>query len=61
MIRDFKLSIITLFGVISFRVIQNAKGVADGLGIWFLPVSLMLIILPVLYFVVQIFRRKMNR
>jgi hypothetical protein len=32
---------------------QNAKGEADGLGVWFLPLTMGLIFIPLIYFVMN--------
>jgi uncharacterized membrane protein len=56
MIRYLKLIIVVIFGLIEFKTIQNANGQADGLGIWFLPMTLGLIFIPLIYFVVKLFK-----
>jgi uncharacterized membrane protein len=56
MIRYLKLIIVVIFGLIAFKTIQNANGQADGLGIWFLPMTLGLIFIPLLYFVVKSYK-----
>jgi uncharacterized membrane protein len=38
-----KLEIVILFGYISWSSIQNAVGLSSGLGIWLLPVSLIIL------------------
>jgi len=53
MIRYLKLIIVIIFGLIAFKTIQNTNGQADGLGIWFLPLTLGLIFIPLIYFVVK--------
>jgi len=58
MIRYLKLIIVVIFGLIEFKTIQNANGQADGLGIWFLPMTLGLIFIPLIYFVVKLFKAK---
>jgi len=56
MIRYLKFIIVIIFGLIAFKTIQNANGQADGLGIWFLPLTLGLIFIPLTYFVVKSFK-----
>ena len=51
MIRYLKLITVIIFGIIVFKTIQNAHGHAEGLGIWFLPIVLGLIIIPLIYFI----------
>lgn len=55
-IRYLKLIILVIFGLIVFKTIENANGKAEGLGIWFLPMTLGLIFLPLMYFVVKSFK-----
>ncbi len=58
MIRYLKLVIVVIFGLIAFKTIQNGNGEANGLGIWFLPLTLGLIFIPLIYFVIQSFKTK---
>ena len=50
LIRFLKLTIVIIFGLIVFRTIQNVSGNADGLGTWFLPLTLGMIFIPIIYF-----------
>ena len=56
LIRYLKLIIVFIFGLIAFKTIQNANGNADGLGVWFLPLTLGLIFIPLIYFVLKSFK-----
>jgi hypothetical protein len=38
--------------------IQNATGKAAGLGAWFLPLTLGLVFIPLIYFLVNSFKTK---
>jgi uncharacterized membrane protein len=58
MIRYLKLILVLVFAGISFQTIQQANGETDGLGVWFLPVTLGLIFMPLLYFVIKSFQTK---
>lgn len=58
MIRYLKPVIVLIFGLIAFKTIQNAVGQANGLGAWFLPVTLCLVFIPLTYFVVRSLRTK---
>jgi uncharacterized membrane protein len=58
MIRYLKLILVLVFAGISFQTIQQANGKADGLGVWFLPVTLGAIFLPLLYFVINSIKEK---
>ena len=56
LIRYFKLIIVIIFGLITFKTIQNANGQAEGLGVWFLPLTLGLIFIPLTFFLVKSFQ-----
>ena len=58
MIRLLKLIIVIIFGLISFKTIQNTHGQSEGLGIWFLPLTIGLIFIPLTYFVIKSFSAK---
>jgi uncharacterized membrane protein len=53
MLRYLKLVLVLVFGGIEFMTIQNATGKAAGLGVWFLPLTLILVFLPLVYFVIN--------
>lgn len=53
LIRYLKLIIVLVFGLIEFETIQNAHGTAEGLGIWFLPLTMAMIFIPLIYFVLK--------
>ncbi len=57
MIRYLKLILVVIFGLIVFKTIQNVNGQADGLGLWFFPLTLGLIFIPLAYFIVQSFKK----
>jgi len=57
MLRYLKFIIVVIFGVITFKTIPNSAGTSDGLGEWFLPLILGFIFIPVIYYVVQAFRK----
>lgn len=56
MIRYLKLIIVVIFGLITFKTIQNANGSTSGFGIWFLPLVLGLIFIPLTYYVIKSFK-----
>ncbi len=58
MVRYLKLSLIAVFWIIILSVYLAAKGVAEELQKWTLPVILVLIFLPTVYFVIKSFRVK---
>ena len=53
LIRYLKLIIVFILGLIEFKTIQNANGEADGLGVWFLPLTIGVIFLPMIYFILN--------
>ena len=53
MLRYLKLVLVLVFGGIELMTIQHAIGKGAGLGVWFLPLTLVLVFLPVIYFVVK--------
>ena len=53
MLRYLKLVLVLVFGGIEFMTIQNATGKAAGLGVWFLPLTLVLIFIPLIFFVIK--------
>ena len=53
MIRYLKLILVLVFAGISFQTIQ-----CEGLGVWFLPLTLVLIFMPLLYFMIKSFQTK---
>ena len=58
MMRVLKLVIVVLFGLIVFRKIQIVNGHADGLGTWFLPLTMGMIFIPILYFLIKSLKQK---
>jgi uncharacterized membrane protein len=58
LIRFLKLIIVVIFGLISYQTIRQAKGQTEGLGMWFLPVTIGLIFTPIFYFFLQSFQAK---
>ena len=58
MMRVLKLVIVLLFGLIVFKTIQNVNGHADGLETWFLPLTMGMIFIPMLYFLIKSLKQK---
>lgn len=48
LMRYLKLIIVVIFGLIAFQTIRHANGQTEGLGIWFLPLTMGLIFIPIL-------------
>ena len=58
LIRYLKLTIVLIFGMIIYFILRNVHGESEGLGVWFLPVTLGLIMLPIIYYLVKSIRDK---
>lgn len=53
LIRYLKVIIAVIFGLISYQTIRNANGQIEGLGTWVLPFTLVLIFVPIIYFLIK--------
>ena len=53
LIRFLKLIIVIIFGAIVFKTIHNVYGNTDALGVWFLPITLGLIFIPIMYYLAK--------
>ena len=53
LIRYLKVIIVVIFGLIAFETIRHANGQTEGLGIWFLPMTMGLIFIPLIYFLIK--------
>ena len=49
---------VIIFGLIAFKTIQNANGQTEGLGIRFLPLTLGLTFIPLIYAKIKSFKAK---
>jgi len=58
MIRYLKFIILVIFSAIAFMTLQSAKGQSDGLGIWFVPITLVLIFVPLAFFIYKSIKSK---
>lgn len=58
MIRYLKLNIVVIFGLIVWETIRNANGQTNGLGFWFLPLTLGLVFIPLTYFLIKSIKTK---
>jgi uncharacterized membrane protein len=58
MMRYLKLILVVLFGLIALKTIQGSRVNSSGLGIWFLPLTMGLIFIPLIYFINKSFRTK---
>ncbi|MEI6090122.1 MAG: DUF1648 domain-containing protein [bacterium] len=53
LIRYLKLILVVIFTIITYMIIRTTKGLSDGLGVWFLPLTLGLIFIPVIYYTIK--------
>jgi uncharacterized membrane protein len=58
LLRYLKLIIVFIFGLITFKTINYANSEEDGLGVWFLPLTMGLIFIPLIYFLIKSFQSK---
>lgn len=58
LIRVLKLVLMVTFNMIAVFTIRSAKGESNGLGLWFLPVTLTLIFVPTIYFIIKMYKEK---
>lgn len=56
LIRYLKFIIVVIFGLIALQTIRNVNGQTNGLGVWFLPLALVLIFIPLTYFLIKSFK-----
>jgi len=56
LIRYLKLNIVVIFGLVALRAIQRPGGEQSGLGAWFLPLILGLILIPLGFYIVKSYR-----
>lgn len=55
LVRVINTVILLIFAIIVFEIIQTASGKSTALGIWFLPFTLLLILVPVTFFTIKSF------
>ncbi|KYG72695.1 DUF1648 domain-containing protein [Roseivirga echinicomitans] len=58
LIRVLKLMLVIIFGLIVFMTLQNINGTAEGLGVWFLPLTLGMIFIPITYYIIKLVKAK---
>ena len=56
LIRYLKVVFVVIFGLISYQTIKHGSGQTEGLGVWFLPLTLGLIFIPIIYFLIKLSR-----
>lgn len=55
LVRVINTIVLFIFTIIVFEIIQTASGKSLALGIWFLPFTLLLILVPVTFFTIKSF------
>jgi uncharacterized membrane protein len=58
LIRYLKLALLVIFTLITVFTIRAAKGESAGLGIWFLPLTLAIVLIPTIYFIARMYKEK---
>lgn len=58
MIRLLKLIIILMFSIIVYFTYRTATGASEGIGMWFLPLLLVAVYLPLIIYLVRSFKSK---
>ncbi|MFN4198440.1 MAG: DUF1648 domain-containing protein [Flavobacterium sp.] len=53
MMRVMRIVIVFVFMLIDWEVIQIALGNSEGLGVWFLPILLIVVFVPIIYFAIR--------
>lgn len=56
-LRCLKLSMVVVFGLTALQTIRSINGEISGPGVWFMPFSLALIFIPLLYFLIKSFKK----
>jgi uncharacterized membrane protein len=57
-VRYLKSIIVITFLIIEYQTIQTVTGKSEGLGVWFFPVTMGLILIPTIVFVIRAYRTK---
>ncbi|MGW8124079.1 DUF1648 domain-containing protein [Roseivirga echinicomitans] len=61
LIRVLKLVLVIIFGMIVYSTLQNINGKADGLGPWFMPLTLGMIFIPIVYYLIKAMRKETTK
>jgi uncharacterized membrane protein len=51
MMRVLKLALVIIFGIIAYQTLKSPSSESISLGVWFLPLALSLVIVPMIYFI----------
>lgn len=58
LIRYIKVIVVVIFGLIAYQTIKHANKQTEGLGAWFLPLTIGLILVPLIYFGIRLLNAK---
>jgi len=61
LLRFLKLAVALIFALIVVQTIRYAQGLSESLGVWFLPLTLLLIFLPLSYYVIHMGKGKKTK
>lgn len=48
-LRYLKLIVVSIFSFIEYQVVRTATSEVDGLGAWFLPITVVMLFIPIIY------------
>ena len=54
MLRILKISLLVIFSHIILFTYLTSSGVSNGLGVWFLPFTLCIILIPVIFYIIKL-------
>ncbi len=58
LIRYLRFALTLIFTLIAYKTLQTIDGKSNGLGVLFLPLTLALIFIPLVFFIVKMFKAK---
>lgn len=58
MIRILKVSFVLMFTIETLSAFFTIIGITKGLGVWFLPLTIILLVLPIIFAIIQPFKKK---
>jgi uncharacterized membrane protein len=60
MIRLLKVGLVFMFTIETISTFFRIIGISKGLGVWYLPLTILLLILPIILAIIQPFKKKKN-
>jgi uncharacterized membrane protein len=58
MLRILKTAILIIFSNIILFTYFTTKGITNGLGIWFLPLTLSIVFIPIIFYIFKLYKTK---